>query len=55
MMSGNWPTTGEWLARVRRRDRRKRLYGRHGWHYPVRPIIAAHRIPWTTQKLRKLP
>ena len=55
MMSGNWPTTGEWLAWVRRRDRRKRLYGRHGWHYPVRPIIAAHRIPWTTQKLRKLP
>lgn len=55
MMTGAWPTTAEWLAWVRRRDGRKTLYGRHGWQYPVRPIIAAHRLPWTTEKYRKLP
>ena len=55
VMSGHWPTTAEWLAWVRRRDGRKIYYGRHGWQYPVRPIIAAHRLPWTTTKARRLP
>lgn len=55
MMGGCWPTTAEWLAWVRRRDGRKTLFGRHGWQYPIRPIIAAHRVLWTTQKRRRLP
>jgi hypothetical protein len=54
-MMDHWPTTAEWLAWVRRRDGRKKYYGRHGWQYPVRPIIAAHRLPWTTMKVRRLP
>ena len=55
MMDGTWPTTAEWLAWVRRRDGRKRYFGKWGWRYPCRPIIGAHRIPWTTRKVRKLP
>ena len=55
MMSGNHGRPlASGLPRVRRRQAQTPLW-EHGWHYPVRPIIAAHRIPWTTQKLRKLP
>ncbi len=50
-----WITSAEWLAWVRRRDGRKMYYGRGGWRYPVRPIIAAQRLPWFTMKVRRLP
>ena len=50
-----WITTAEWLAWIRRRDGVKCYYGRHGWCYPVRPIISAHRLPWYTLKFRRLP
>ena len=50
-----WHTSAEWMAWCRRHYGRPCYYSRGRWHYPVRPIIAAHRVPWSTLKLRKLP
>lgn len=57
MAGGEWPTASEWLALVRRRrhDWQKRVYSHGRWHVPVRPIVQAHTLPWSTRKIRRLP
>jgi hypothetical protein len=54
-MTATWQTTAEWLAWVRRRDGKPRYWNGRKWHHPIRPIIAAHSLPWTTMKARRLP
>lgn len=54
-MMETWPTTAEWLAWLRRRPGDQRGWNGKRWRYPVRPIIAAHILPWTTRKMRRLP
>jgi hypothetical protein len=55
-MSGHWRTASEWIAWIRRKDGMPKYWGRaKGWHYPMRPEVAAHCYPMSNMKRRVLP
>lgn len=55
-MSDHWRTASEWLAWIRRKDKRPCYFGRaQKLHYPMRPEVAAHCRPMSNLKRRVLP